>query len=401
MNHHPEPTGKPASAGRACPVCGGNEAREIHRHRPILFDGHPLAGECVTAACGRCGMAFNRAAAPEEAYRRYYAELSKYAVSSPPVAGADRFAVLAGIIARLCPDRDTAILDAGCGAGGLLAALRERGYTHLAGMDPSPACVEGVRGGLGVDARVGVLAEPPFESGSQRLVLSTGVFEHLPAPGDDLGAMYRLLAPGGRAFVAVPDAGRYADFLEAPFQELNVEHINHFSPETLSQLFTLRGWRAEHLGSDALTVTLRWREPVAYGLFSPDGGAGAEPVPDRRLGESLRRYVADSTDLLARIDQRLRDELAGEDEALLWGAGQTASLLLSQTALARKKVRAVVDGNPAYAGRTMAGAPVGGPELRGDFDGPVVVSTIRAQDEVARIIREKLGWKNRLVTLTA
>ena len=105
MSHHPESIDKSTPASRACPVCGGNEAAEIHRHRFVLFDGHPLAGECVTAVCERCGMGFNRATAPEEAYRRHYTELSKYATSVSPLAGAGRFAVLADIIARQCPDR--------------------------------------------------------------------------------------------------------------------------------------------------------------------------------------------------------------------------------------------------------------------------------------------------------
>jgi 2-polyprenyl-3-methyl-5-hydroxy-6-metoxy-1,4-benzoquinol methylase len=163
---------------RRCPVCSGSESEELHRHRFVLFDNHPLAGDCVTVICQNCGMVFNQNAAPANAYVSYYALLSKYA-SLPAPSEESKFNKLVDIFSSLCPDKNLAILDAGCGGGGLLASLRKSGYSRLAGMDPTPSCVEFVNKELGLEARVGTLDAPPFTSGSFDVVISTGVFEHL------------------------------------------------------------------------------------------------------------------------------------------------------------------------------------------------------------------------------
>jgi SAM-dependent methyltransferase len=386
---------------RPCPVCSGIEAEAIHEHTFILFDGHPLSGKCVTVICRKCGLGFNQQVPPVEAYAAHYTELSKYATSFSPMVGADKFAKLADILTRIFPNKEAAILDVGCGAGGFLAKLRECGYSNLSAMDPNPACVEAVRRALNIDARVGVLSEPPFPLASFDLVISTGVLEHLLNPAEDLTGLKNLLIPGGAAFVVEPDASRYVEFLDAPFQDFNIEHINHFSPETLRSLFCRQGWPEIALGREVMPHTPKWNEPIVYGLFKPGGNTMESPVPgfDTELSNNLKAYVQKSATLLAEIDHRLHRDLASTDEVIVWGAGQTVSLLLSSTCLSKMNIRAVVDSNPVYVGRRLAGAPVGGPDIRGDFTGPVVVGTIREGAAVEKIIRETLKWNNPIVTL--
>jgi SAM-dependent methyltransferase len=367
-----------------------------------MFEGHPLSGEYEVGLCRRCGFGFNRKASAPEAYTAYYAYLSKYATSFSPLAGADKFSELAAILSRVFPDKEAAILDAGCGAGGFLAKLREEGYRNLSALDPSPACIESVRRELNIEARVGVLETPPFPLAGFDLVISTGVLEHLLHPAADLIGLKKLLAPGGAAFVVVPDASRYVEFLDTPFQDFNIEHINHFSPGTLRSLFSRQGWREMVSGREVLAKTPKWNEPIVYGLFKPDGDMTPEPPApgfDAELGDRLKAYVHKSSELLTEIDQRLRRNLAGVSEVVIWGAGQTTSLLLSSSILGEMKIRAVVDSNPAYAGRCLAGAPVGGPEIIGDFKGPVVVGTIREGQAVEKVIRESLQWNNPVITL--
>ena len=102
--------------------------------------------------------------------------------------------------------------------------------------------------------------------------------------------------------------------------------------------------------------------------------------------------------MLARMAANLRTELAGDTDVMLWGAGHLTSVLLAHDVLTDKRIKAVIDSNPNYAGKTLAGAPVGGHELRSDFQGPIVVATVREQDAVISQIKQ-LGWSNRLVRL--
>ncbi len=97
------------------------------------------------------------------------------------------------------------ILDAGCGAGPLSAALRERG-AQVSGIDASAAMVALARGrlGEGTDLRVGDLADPlPFADGVFDDVVSSLVLHYLQDWGPTLAEMRRVLRPGGRLIVSV------------------------------------------------------------------------------------------------------------------------------------------------------------------------------------------------------
>jgi SAM-dependent methyltransferase len=101
--------------------------------------------------------------------------------------------------------RGRQILDAGCGSGPLVAALRARGAT-VTGLDLSAAMVELARRRLGdeVDLRVADLSEPlPFSDGAFDDVVASLVLHYLPdwtAPLSELG---RVLKPGGRLIMSV------------------------------------------------------------------------------------------------------------------------------------------------------------------------------------------------------
>ncbi|RDI24736.1 class I SAM-dependent methyltransferase [Lentzea flaviverrucosa] len=103
------------------------------------------------------------------------------------------------------------ILDAGCGAGPLFAALRERGAV-VSGVDVSAGMVEQARLRLGADAdlRVADLGEPlPFPDSEFDDVIASLVLHYLQDWGPALAEVRRVLRTGGRLIVSVnhPTAG--------------------------------------------------------------------------------------------------------------------------------------------------------------------------------------------------
>lgn len=365
--------------------------------RLVLFDDHPLAADYVTAVCLRCGMGFNRETPPSENYDHYYAEFSKYLTNTSAGAPVPRLPECAEILSRIIP-RDSAIIDVGCGSGGFLDSLRKRGFTNLAGLDPTPECIRIIRDDLGLDARVGTIAKHPFQPNSFDLALSTVVFEHLLNPGADVDKMADLLKPHGMAFILVPDASRFAEFMVSPFQDINIEHINHFSADTLNKLFEYRGWEHLDSGSETFTLTPTWKSTLIWGLYRKHDQKGHLSSVDSSLREGLLDYIAKSDDMLSSMAANLQADLGSDEEILFWGAGHLTSQILASGVLKGKRIGAFLDSNPNYAGKTLNGSPVGGPQLRGDFDGPIVVATVREQDAVMSQIRQ-LGWSNRLVRL--
>jgi SAM-dependent methyltransferase len=97
------------------------------------------------------------------------------------------------------------ILDAGCGAGPLAAALRERG-AQITGFDSSPAMVALAERRLGTDTKVLVadLAEPlPFSAGEFDDVVASLVLHYLEDWSGPLAELHRVLKPGGRLIISV------------------------------------------------------------------------------------------------------------------------------------------------------------------------------------------------------
>ncbi len=384
---------------RSCPVCGSERSEEIHRLNLTLFDDHPLPDSCVTGVCIDCGMAFNRETASADHYKRYYQTLSKYVESTASSAVKPRLPECSIQLAKLLP-KESYILDVGCGSGGVLASLKQNGFTRLAGIDPTEACIRQVRDTLGIDARVGTLDNPPFPPEGFDVAISTVVFEHLLNPGDDIDKIGSLLKPDGLVYILVPDVTRYAEFLLAPYQDVNVEHINHFSKQSLDNLFTVRGWSVVASGVAPFVCSPTWSATLAWGLYRKPTGKMAQSHLefDSKSRQALQEYFSASGRLLERISDNLSRSLIGQDEIIIWGGGHTTSMLLTTGALQSKKILGIVDSNVNYQGRVIRNIPVGSFSLIPSSEIPIVVATIREQDAVIDRIRT-LGLNNPLITL--
>jgi ubiquinone/menaquinone biosynthesis C-methylase UbiE len=97
------------------------------------------------------------------------------------------------------------ILDAGCGAGPLSAALRDRGAITT-GFDGSPAMIALARERLGDDADLHVadLAEPlPFADDAFDDIVASLVLHYLEDWSDPLSELRRVVKPGGRVILSV------------------------------------------------------------------------------------------------------------------------------------------------------------------------------------------------------
>ena len=116
------------------------------------------------------------------------------------------------------------ILDAGCGAGPLSAALRDRGAI-VTGFDKSAGMIELARRRLGGDADLQVAdlgSALPFPDNTFDDVTASLVLHYLEDWGPALAELRRVLRPGGRLIVSVEhpfaitlmhrEAGRKADY---------------------------------------------------------------------------------------------------------------------------------------------------------------------------------------------
>lgn len=401
----PAPASDRVRAMRACPVCDSTVVTRLQEMRFALPEDHPLTDRYAVVCCDACGMVYADTPSSQADYDSYYADLSKY---SDTVTGTgagsqgwdrQRLADTAATIAERLGNANARVVDIGCANGGLLAELAALGYHRLYGVDPAPACVAATAAIPGVSAGVGTLFSMPNAALHADCVVLSHVLEHVRDVRSALRQLYSMLAPGGLAYVEVPDATRYAEYLVAPFQDFNVEHINHFSPVSLANALADNGFSVETTIPKTIEASAGVPYPAVAAVARRSDGDSQRITPDETAKAVMAHYVAESRAQVAVLDQNLRQALRGIDEIVIWGAGQTTLTLLSHTNMGGARVLALTDSNPRYHGRRLGGVPVVAPNDIARLNAPILIGSLIHHVAIEQRIRE-MGLPNRVVRLS-
>jgi SAM-dependent methyltransferase len=281
-------------------------------------------------------------------------------------------------------------LDFGCAGGGLIRALQEQGFTNIHGVDPSSACAAQVRSATGVPAEAGSLFAVPPGLGRFDCILLTHVLEHVEDVAGALRNLVSLLTPEGLLHLEVPDATRYADYIVAPFQDFNTEHINHFSLKGLDNACGRAGLELVSSGEKLLESAPGMPYPAVYGFWRC--GTTTRPLlPDGELRPRIEEYIRRSRTVMDRFDARIRSLIDRSPELMVWGTGQLTMKLLNETSLGEARIAAFIDGNPLNQGRTLHGVRIVAPGALGTVDKPILVASTIHFEAISRTIREKFG----------
>ena len=135
-------------------------------------------------------------------------DVSTYAVEASVEAEhwwfTGRRALFSRLIASFALARDANVLDIGTSTGTNLRMLRELGFSHVSGLDPSDEAIRWCsEKGLGVVTK-GDVCNVPFPDASFDLVLATDVIEHVDDDARALAEIYRVLKPGAPLLLTVP-----------------------------------------------------------------------------------------------------------------------------------------------------------------------------------------------------
>ncbi len=391
---------------RPCPICGNHSVEVLHHQRFVLAEEHILPESYDVVWCGQCGFAYADTSATQADYDRYYAEFSKYEDNQISTGGggsgwdAKRLGETARAIAQVLTDREMRIVDIGCANGGLLGELKKLGFKNLVGLDPSPACVAHTRNNHGVEAAIGSLDHFPSEIGKFDLVILSHVLEHVLNLRPAVEKISQLLEKDSSLYVEVPDASRYHDFLVAPFQDFNTEHINHFNLTSMRNLFIPRGFQVEQTGEKVIASSPDNHYPAIFGFFRAAGVSASRSYEiDGDFRERLVSYIEASRKKIATISARLELLSRGGSSILVWGTGQLTMKLLAENALPLERVSAFVDGNPINQGKTLLGIPILAPDEIVDRESPILITTLLHQKEISSRIKESLKLPNPLILL--
>ena len=231
---HPEVrllTNAPVVSKHPCPACHETQARPLY-----VIEG--VTERLVV--CEGCGLgSLDPLPGPARISEFYPAEYygSPDAKFEPLVEAGVRFGARMRVRSLLSGlNRGSRVLDVGCGRGVMLRALLDLGH-EAHGVEIAPEAA------AGADPRAQIriapdLADAEYETNSFDAVILWHVLEHLPHPNQTLEELRRILRPGGRLILAVPNfASWQSRRTEADWFHLDLpRHLYHFTPDTLTRM---------------------------------------------------------------------------------------------------------------------------------------------------------------------
>ncbi len=388
-------------ARRQCPICENKNVDVLHTQKFALPDGHPLSDGYEVVCCEKCGFVYADTAVAQEAYDQFYANYSKYEDQKTGTGGITknwdrkRLKETAGMIAAFLNNTNASVLDVGCANGGLLKSIKELGNTRVFGIDPSPICVENTKR-IGVNAEIGSLFQPLSHELFDCVILSH-TLEHVQDLRQAALWIHSMLGVDACVYIEVPDAARYADFVDAPFQDFNTEHINHFSMTSLNNFLRVNAFEPLECGRKIIPASANKPYPAIF-CFAKRSDGNGKIEKDIELKNKIQQYISISRGILYEFEVRLSAVLSDNKQVIVWGTGQLTMKLLVETSLAEAEIVAFVDSNPINQGKIMRGVRVIAPETMISFSEPILISSTLHQQSIVDQIH-KLGLKNDLIFL--
>lgn len=226
------------STNRACPLCTARMASFCADLNYALFDDMEISGKMRLAKCSACGIYFNDTLAKPDDFQKYYASNDYYSEARSCGSGgysktdAERYERIFAEMEPFINIGNPAILDFGCGQGGMLRWLKERGHENLVGIESGDRCRKHVRSTLHIPAYKSV---SQIEDFSADIIILSHILEHLWSPGEILRELQRISHEASIFYMEVPNPQAYLE-KEFVWEKLYFEHINHFTEQSLNRL---------------------------------------------------------------------------------------------------------------------------------------------------------------------
>ena len=228
---------------------------------------------------------------------------------------------------------ESTIIDIGCGGGSLLTLFKNKGYTKVTGVDTSKVCVEHLHTNEISCIHGSVFSVKPSQFD---YVTCCHVLEHIIDINTFVEHLKKFMKPDGHMYIEIPDSTRYTT--NPPFQDFNLEHVNHFTHMTLTKLFDKHGFQCIESGQKIIGCDY----PSVYAVFT--------------LKTSIDSYISESERVFEKIFETL--ECVKNEPLCLWGIGQFAYKLLPVLFDKGYNVTSLVDDSPFKHGQVIHGLTI-------------------------------------------
>jgi 2-polyprenyl-3-methyl-5-hydroxy-6-metoxy-1,4-benzoquinol methylase len=234
-----------------CQLCGSPESKAVRRGRDFLFEPDI---EFTYVECANCRLVYLDPRPSQQEMAAYYPpeyyEVYRQVIELAPQSRLMRLGlrlIRGRRIPRCKPGR---LLDIGCGSGLYLACLRNAGW-RVEGVEISESSAVSARSLHSLDVHCGFAETvlPELPEASFDVITMWHVLEHLHEPRTVLGEIRRLLRPGGRLMIEVPNYGSvWSKIFQSAWAALEPpRHLFHFTSSTLRALLESVGFHVERV----------------------------------------------------------------------------------------------------------------------------------------------------------
>jgi len=282
----------------------------LHQPTDAVMDG-----KLSILKCDKCSFYFTCSTSNESDYNKYYSSHNNY--STPTSASASKNEKCSYFLFENLDSGVKTVIDYGCGNGQLSDLLNTK-----------------------YDVTRYDVGYPDLQSQYDCLILSH-VLEHIYNPKSFIDSVSKYIRDDGYLYIEVPNANKYEMHGNnyGPLQEINIEHINFFSPYALTKLLVDLGFMPVKIKDCEFTLA-GYEYPVIRGIFKK-----------RTDTMSFERYLDIGSDYLATLENNLPKI---DNRVFLYGCGQ---LLYKLIPILQKKYNIIniVDDNTLLTKKTLNG----------------------------------------------
>lgn len=252
-----------------CDLCGSDDATYLFEASDLLYG---FEGVFTYVRCNKCDLVYMNPQPSAEKLTTYYPD--EYAPHNPKQKKTAKLSFLKKIKqfkkdlmsnVKVLPfvkkkiDKDTQLLDIGCGSGKFLARIKEDTGCKAEGVDISGQAAASAKANYDINVFQGNITEAHFADNSFDIITSWWYLEHVTNPSEVLQAMYRLLKDDGNCIVAVPNIDSFSGrvFKQKWYHLDCPRHLYLYSPKTITVLLNKAGFFVEKIVFDK----------TAWGLF--------------------------------------------------------------------------------------------------------------------------------------
>lgn len=255
-----------------CLLCGQRD------WLPLVESQDPVPGRqglwFVVVQCQKCGLCFTNPRPAASSIHSFYlrsgrSPLHRSGAVKHNASNSRRLAMPRYLAGRAAITKPGRLLDFGCGSGGFLHRMREHGW-QVMGLDTSPHAVEHARQDPELSILPGTLPHEDLASRRFDLVTMWHSLSRAHQPLQILREVHRLLAPGGKIMVAVPNIDSLPfRWFGSSWTGLDLpRNLTHFAPWTLHLMLERAGFRVVgplHMIRHSKSLRLSARRSIKQG----------------------------------------------------------------------------------------------------------------------------------------